>query len=743
MPHRYRLGDNRPVHESLLTIAVPSPLHRSFDYLPPLATDIAALLPGMRVRVPFGARMTIGILLEVTAHSRIDRKRLKRALAVLDRSPALSADILAMARWASAYYQYPIGEALSAALPALLRRGQPPADPDDTGWRLTMAGAHLDPATLRRAPRQTAVLRQLHSRPEGLRRAELEATPEVLRTLREKGWIEACTLATSDTPAPTECEAGHVLNAAQQAAVDAVRETLGGFAAFLLEGVTGSGKTEVYLRIIAAVIAERRQALILVPEIGLTPQLVERFRRRFAVPLAVLHSGLNDSERLAAWRRAGSGEALIVIGTRSAIFTPLARPGVLVVDEEHDASLKQQDGLRYSARDLAVWRARQLAVPVVLGSATPSLESLYNVAQARYRHLLLPERTGSAGLPSYEILDLRRQPLEHGLSPGMLARIRAHLADDGQVLLFLNRRGYAPTLICHDCGWIAGCSRCDARMTVHQAERQLRCHHCGSQRPVDTHCPACGGEDLRPLGQGTERVEQALAEHFPEVERLRIDRDTTRRKGELANLLQQARAGHGRILLGTQMLAKGHHFPDVTLVGILNVDQGLFGIDFRASERMAQLIIQVAGRAGRRDRTGQVVIQTHHPDHPLLQTLVRQGYPAFARAALAEREAARLPPASHIALVRAEATEASLPSGFLEGVKQQIHELGVADVEVWGPVPAGMERRAGRFRAQLLLQSTQRGSLQRLLGSLVRRLEQAKAARKVRWSVDVDPADMF
>jgi primosomal protein N' (replication factor Y) len=731
------------VNESLLTIAVPSPLHRSFDYLPPPATDLAALLPGMRVRVPFGARTTIGILLEVTPHSRIERQRLKRALAVLDRSPVLSADVLAMARWASAYYQYPIGETLSAALPALLRRGQPPADADDVGWRLTPAGVSLDPATLPRAPRQAAVLRQFHARPQGLRRAELEAPPGVLRTLREKGWIEACTLATGDTPAPALSEAGHVLNAAQQAAVEAVRETLGGFAVFLLEGVTGSGKTEVYLRIIAAVIARRRQALILVPEIGLTPQLVERFRRRFGVPLAVLHSGLNDRERLAAWRRAGSGEALIVIGTRSAIFTPLAAPGVLVVDEEHDASLKQQDGLRYSARDLAVWRARRLDVPVVLGSATPSLESLYNVAQARYRHLLLPERTGSAGLPTYEILDLRRQPLEHGLSRAMLARIRDHLADDGQVLLFLNRRGYAPTLICHDCGWIAGCRRCDARMTVHRAEGQLRCHHCGSQRSVDTRCPACGGGDLRALGQGTERVEQALAEHFPEVERLRIDRDTTRRKGQLASLLRQARAGHGRLLLGTQMLAKGHHFPDVTLVGILNVDQGLFGIDFRASERMAQLIVQVAGRAGRRDRPGRVVIQTHHPDHPLLQTLVRLGYPAFARAALIEREAARLPPASHIALVRAEATEASLPADFLEGVRLRIQELGAADVEVWGPVPAGMERRAGRFRAQLLLQSAQRGSLQRVLGNLVRQLEQARAARKVRWSVDVDPADMY
>ncbi len=736
-------GVMKTVNEAILRIAVPSPLHRSFDYLPPPATDTDTLLPGMRVRVPFGARITIGILLEVAARSSIDHPRLKRALAILDPSPVLSADVLAMARWASAYYQYPIGETLSAALPTLLRRGQPPADTDETGWRLTAAGWHIDPATLKRAPRQAAMLLQLRDHPEGVRRAALEVTSDTLRTLQNKGWIEACTLAATVLPATPPSDTGHVLNAAQQSAVDTVLGSLGDFTAFLLEGVTGSGKTEVYLRIIAAVMAQRRQTLILVPEIGLTPQLVERFRRRFGAPFALLHSALNDRERLAAWRRAGSGEALIIIGTRSAIFTPLANPGLLVVDEEHDASLKQQEGLRYSARDLAVWRARQLAVPVVLGSATPSLESLFNVAQARYRHLALPERTGAAGLPSYEILDLRKQALEHGLSRGLIARIRGHLADDGQVLLFLNRRGYAPTLICHDCGWIAGCSRCDARMTVHQGERQLRCHHCGSQRPLDTRCPACGGGDLRSLGQGTERVEQALAEHFPEVERLRIDRDTTRRKGQLASLLQQARAGHGRILLGTQMLAKGHHFPDITLVGILNADQGLFGTDFRSSERMAQLIVQVAGRAGRRDRPGLVVIQTHHPDHPLLQTLVRQGYAAFARAALAEREAARLPPVSHIALLRAEATEASLPSGFLDSVRRQIQELDAADVEVWGPVPASMERRAGRFRAQLLLQSAQRGSLQHVLGSLVRRLEQSKEARKVRWSVDVDPADLF
>jgi primosomal protein N' (replication factor Y) len=382
-------------------------------------------------------------------------------------------------------------------------------------------------------------------------------------------------------------------------------------------------------------------------------------------------------------------------------------------------------------------------VPVLLGSATPSLESLYNVEQQRYQHLVLPERTGSAGLPGFRLIDVRQQPLQDGLSAPLLQQVGQHLDADGQVLLFLNRRGFAPTLMCYGCDWVAECRRCDARLTWHQADGRLHCHHCGSQRRVDTRCPSCGGTELHPQGQGTERVEQALAARFPGTELLRIDRDSTRRKGSLDRLLEQARTGRRQLLLGTQMLAKGHHFPNVTLVGILDADHGLFSTEFRASERMAQLIVQVAGRAGRHDRPGLVLIQTAHPDHPLLQQLVSHGYPAFARAALAERKAAGLPPLSNLALLRAEAADVDAPVEFLAGVQARIRHYGLGGVETWGPVPATMERRAGRFRAQLLLQAARRGELQQLLETLVRELEQQPGTRRVRWSIDVDPADTY
>ncbi|MEN8206448.1 MAG: primosomal protein N' [Pseudomonadota bacterium] len=726
----------------ILRIAVPSPLYRSFDYLQPAAVDPAALQAGVRIHIPFGRRTVIGVLLAIATESDIDTHKLKRALQVLDETPVISNDVLAMVLWASDYYHHPIGHALSTALPALLRRGRQPTTADSTGWRMTRAGLAIDMATLGRAARQAKVLTLLSAHPRGINRSAIDAPANVLRTLADKGWIEACSLNEShsdDTVVPST----HKLNPAQQQAVDTISARLGSFKPFLLAGVTGSGKTEVYLTLIEATLARQQQALVLVPEIGLTPQLLARFRRRFPVPLALLHSGLTDHERLAAWQQARSGQAPIIIGTRSAIFTPMARPGLIIIDEEHDASLKQQDGFRYSARDLAIWRARQLDIPVVLGSATPSLESLLNVEQSRYQQLDLPERAGVARQPTFQVLDVRRQALQDGLSRPLLERIQQHLDAGAQVLLFLNRRGYAPTLMCYDCDWIAECHRCDARMTWHQHDNLLHCHHCGSQRPVDSVCPTCQGSDLHPQGQGTERVEQALEALFPDVRRVRIDRDTTRRKGELDRLLEQAHSGEGRLLLGTQMLAKGHHFPNVTLVGILDADHGLFSTDFRASERMAQLIVQVAGRAGRHERPGEVIIQTCHPDHPLLQLLVSQGYPAFAGAALAERKAAQMPPVTRMALLRAEAPAADTAMGFLEAVAERISATGIRTVEIWGPVPATMERRAGRYRAQLVLQSNQRGELQRLLSSVVRQLETSKEARRVRWSVDVDPADTY
>ncbi len=499
----------------------------------------------------------------------------------------------------------------------------------------------------------------------------------------------------------------------------------------------------MYLQAITPLLETGRQVLVLVPEIGLTPQLVERFSTRFAADIAVLHSGLNDRERLDAWRAAASGQAGIVIGTRSAVFTPLVRPGLIIIDEEHDASLKQQDGFRYSARDLAVWRARQLDIPVVLGTATPSLESLFNVQQKRYQRLHLPERAGRAIAPPLKILDLRGQPMRSLLCASLLEAIRGHLDKQGQVLLFLNRRGFAPVLLCHRCGWMAECRRCDARMTLHRHSGELRCHHCGSQRRAETVCPTCDHDDLLAVGEGTERIEQALREAFPDETILRIDRDTTRRKGSLESALADAQSGKARILLGTQMLAKGHHFPHVTLAAILDADQGLFSADFRASERMAQLIVQVAGRAGRADKPGEVVIQTHYPEHPLLHRLIAGGYPAFSEAALHERQEALLPPFASLALLRAEATRADYPREFLQRARELAEPLRSQNVQLWGPVAAPMERRAGRYRAQLMVQASQRAELQHLLKHWVPQLEKEKTARKVRWSIDVDPVDTY
>jgi primosomal protein N' (replication factor Y) len=560
--------------------------------------------------------------------------------------------------------------------------------------------------------------------------------------LLSHGWVKDVQALISSRQPPVTPSPQPTLTLAQSQAVAAIREGFDRFAAFLLDGVTGSGKTEVYLRVVESILNRGQQALVLVPEIGLTPQLLARFEIRLPGPLAVLHSGLTERERLQAWLTAKSGAASVVIGTRSAIFTPLQRPGIIIVDEEHDTSFKQQEGFRYQARDLALVRAHQAGIPVVLGSATPSLESLLNVQRGRYQRLRLAERVGDAIEPPIQLLDVRRRPMTEGLSDRLLAEMHSHLARDEQVLLFLNRRGFAPTLICHECGWLCQCQRCDARMTLHLRERKLICHHCASEKSVDEACPACGSIDLRALGQGTERIEQFLRQAFPNVGVARLDRDSTRRKGSLQTLLREIRQGERRILIGTQMLAKGHDFPNVTLVAIVDADQGLFGVDFRASERMAQLIIQVSGRAGRAQKPGVVLIQTHHPDHPLLRTLIMQGYAAFAEAALGERYEACLPPFGYQALLRADATKTEPVYRFLN----EAHDLAMGlarPVEVMGPVPAPMERRAGRYRAQLLIQAQQRQILHEFLDQWTGLLTTLKLTRQVRWSLDVDPADLL
>ena len=529
-------------------------------------------------------------------------------------------------------------------------------------------------------------------------------------------------------------------NPAQQTAIDTVCANLGKFGVFLLEGVTGSGKTEVYLQIIHTVLQRGQQVLVLVPEISLTPQLEARFKHRFAVNIAVSHSKLTDNQRQAAWLQAQQGTCAILLGTRSALFTPFVNLGLIVLDEEHDASFKQHEGLRFSARDTAIVRGKLLNIPVLLGSATPSLESLHNVAKQRYQLLHLPERAGSSVEPVLQLLDIRNKKMREGLSEALLVEIRKTLAKNEQVLLFLNRRGFAPTLICHGCGWVARCQHCEANLVIHVDEALLRCHHCSTEYRLSEHCPDCQTGELTPLGLGTERVEKVLSKVFPDKVILRLDRDSTRRKGVLEDYLEQINQGKVDIILGTQMLAKGHHFPNVTLVAILNVDSGLFSIDFHAAEKLAQMIVQVSGRAGRAEKTGTVIMQTRQPEHPLLTTLIKHGYKSFANSALAERQAAQLPPFSYQALLNAQARDEQLAQSFLQAVTDLAAPYLNNTVHLLGPVPAPMAKRASFYRYQLLMQSPQRADLQALLDKLIPEL--AKLKFKVRWSLDVDPVDL-
>jgi primosomal protein N' (replication factor Y) len=726
----------------ILHVALDTPLRRAFDYLPPPELPASTLRPGIRIWVPFGRRRLLGILVGVSDDSAIPRHKLKAAAHIVDHVPVFDAVTFDVLLWAAEYYHHPIGEVFAAALPVSLREGQPVAPTSDS-WQLSAAGRQeLEAPRDRRAPRRRALLAWLaeHGPAKGSQINPL-FDAALLRALAERGWAARvpATPQHAATMQPFEPQPGKVQLTAEQASiVAAIGGSLGRFAPHVLYGVTGSGKTEVYLQVIAAAIAQGGQALVLVPEIALTPQLVDRFRQRFSSGVEVLHSGLTGSDRRDAWRQAYAGRARIVIGTRSAVFTSMPDLRLIVVDEEHDGSYKQSEGFRYSARDLAVMRAQRAQVPILLGSATPSLETLENVAQGRYVKHLMPRRAGTAKPPHLALVDLRRHAADQGLSQPAMQAMAAHLAAGGQVIVFLNRRGFAPALFCNACGWMAPCAHCDARMTLHRRAGEMRCHHCGAREAVPQVCGTCG-QPVNPVGQGTERVEETLARLFPDAPLARLDRDTASARGSLEALLGRVHSGDARILVGTQMLAKGHHFPEVTLAVILDADQGLFASDYRATERLAQTITQVAGRAGREARAGEVLIQTQFPDHPLLRRLIADGYEGFAEDALRERLEAGWPPYSRLAMLRAEARDSARLDEFLRAATRC---APVCAVKVLGPAPALMARRADHFRAHLLLESASRSELQRFLAEWLPRVDALAAPAGLRWSIDVDPLEV-
>ena len=734
--------------ELIFRVAIPIPVYRLFDYLAPANIELDRIEPGMRLEVPFGKGKKIAFLIEITQKSDLEVGKLKRVVRILDQKSLLSSKDLQLLTWASNYYHHPLGEVISTAFPAALRQGKSIVLKTEKSFALSPLGKLTLSTDLQRSSKQKSLLEKFQATLSSFSEPELSAwninwKPSV-KLLLEKQLIQVEIIAAKLERTDTIIRNNALqCNMQQQVAIDGVCGALGHFGVFLLEGVTGSGKTEVYLQIIHEVLARGQQVLVLVPEITLTPQLEDRFRKRFSVSIALFHSKLTDNQRQAAWLSMQQGECSIMLGTRSALFTPLKNPGLIILDEEHDASFKQQEGFRFSARDTAVYRGKLLDIPVLLGSATPSLESLYNVDKQRYQLMHLPERAGNAIEPMMQLLDIRNKKIHEGLSEVLVDEIRRTLAKSEQVLLFLNRRGFAPTLICHSCGWVARCKRCDANLVIHFDEQRLRCHHCAQEQNLIRQCPACDSSELTPLGMGTERVEKVLIDLFKDKTTVRLDRDSTQRKGSLENYLQQINEGKVDIILGTQMLSKGHHFPNVTLVAILDVDSGLFSIDFHAAEKMAQMIVQVSGRAGRAEKPGKVIMQTRQPEHQLLTTLIKYGYRSFAKTALAERKEALLPPFSYQALLRVQATDANTPQLFFQAIIALLKKFDAGHTQILGPVAAPMAKRAGFFRYQLLFQNTNRQELHVLFDTLIPKIANLKQAKKVRWSLDVDPVDLY
>ena len=726
-----------------IRVAVPVYLYDCFDYSL-TAEQYHQAEVGARVAVSFGRQNVVGVIVEkLTDEKPLDLGfKLKAITELLDDSAILDTKVLSLLTWSAQYYQFPIGEVMHAALPSFLRQGKP-YNLLARMWKLIDDHAE---DKLKRSEKQQDAYKILKLHPTGTSENILNLAGIETATLKalEKKKITQCILEAQDFKPQVMTLAQMPLtpNDEQKRAIQNILKVRHSYHAFLLDGLTGSGKTEVYLQVMQEVLKQGKQVLVLVPEIGLTPQTVSRFQSRFHCHIALLHSGLNDSKRLQAWQSAQTGKASIVIGTRSAIYTPLPHLGLIVLDEEHDLSFKQQEGFRYHARDVALYRAHLENCPIILGSATPSIDSYALVEQGKMTRLELDQRAGVAVMPKMHVIDLKVAQKQNGISQQLIHEVQKRLDKKEQVLIFLNRRGYAPVLICESCGWQAKCPHCDANFTVHrQPYQHLHCHHCGTIHRMPEHCPQCQHSELKPIGLGTAKVEENLQALFPNFDVIRVDRDSTSRVGSWQKIYNKIQKSEPIILLGTQMLAKGHHFPYVTLVAILDIDSGLLSVDFRATERTAQLIIQVAGRAGRGEKKGEVYLQTLRPDHPLLNTLLESGYRSFAKQTLKERKAAWMPPYRYAALLRCESKDQELNQSFLQEHAQALRQASENSIDIWGPIPAPMERKAGRYQAHMVLLSKDRARMHFYIRQWWQNVWHNKP-NGMKLSLDIDPQEL-
>ena len=728
----------------LIDVLVPIPVLEKFSYLPAKGSRVLPK-PGSRVLIPFGRRTLVGIVGKISKLDKSDKRKYKHIKEILDDSPLLDTNALKLAEWSSRYYHYPLGEIISYFFPPSLRKGEEAKFRQAKYLELTSRGEFLDMKSLEKAPAQKKLITLLQEKHEvSIKSLKAFGISSVsVKSLIDKGLIRSFSRELSPYKQLDDKKSlsPKKLNKEQLLAVSKINAAQDKNTTFLLDGITGSGKTEVYLQAIKEIVCQGKQALILIPEIGLAPQAEERFRDYFGDRVMSFHSAKNDREKLDAWLGASKGLVDIIIGTRSSVFLPMKKLGIIVVDEEHDLSFKQMDKFRYSARDMALYRAKLEKIPVILASATPSLETLKNAKDVKFETLRLNRRATGASLPNINAIDLRGKELNEGMSNHLLEATESELEKGNQVLIFLNRRGYASSLICKSCGWISNCDRCDALMTVHKKPLKLQCHHCEAQKEFPEACPKCSSKDFLQYGYGTERIEEYLQVRFPKFKTLRIDSDSTRKKESLTGYFDLIKKGEPMILLGTQLLAKGHHFPNVTLVGILDADSGLFSADFRGSERVAQLMTQVSGRAGREEKPGQVIIQSYCPDHPQIEEIINGTYQTFAQRLLEERRASKTPPYSFQVKVYAESPKSIVSRDFIRSLINRIsidNSLS-KDLRIVGPLPSLMEKKSGVYRWELNIFSKNRSQLHKYLDLVQSKLYSPSISKQVRWSIDVDP----